>query len=94
LVDAGNGETCGQATTLDACDARPDCHPVYFDPRTCGCAAVGCCAHFQRCAAGKKAKCTGVPSCNAAAPYCEGPYVVSYTDICFEGCVRKTDCAQ
>jgi hypothetical protein len=32
-------------------------------------------------------------ACGAATPYCEGPYVVSYTAVCFEGCVQSTDCA-
>jgi len=85
---------CDQATTLDACDARPDCHPVFVDNRTCGCAALGCCAKFSRCAAGATALCKAPPiACDALTPYCEGPYVVSYTNACYEGCVRSSDCA-
>jgi hypothetical protein len=84
---------CGQVTTLDQCEARNDCHSVFVDPGTCGCAAVGCCAHFSRCADGNTARCTGIPACDAAIPFCEGPYVVAYTATCYEGCVKKTDCA-
>jgi len=86
---------CGQVTTKDACEARTDCHSVFVDPHTCACTALGCCAQFSRCADGDKAMCKA-PSglaCGAATPYCEGPYVVSYTAVCFEGCVQSTDCA-
>jgi hypothetical protein len=86
---------CGQVTAKDACEARADCHSVFVDPHNCACAAAGCCAQFSRCAAGDKATCkppTGL-ACGAATPYCEGPYVVSYTATCFEGCVQSTDCA-
>jgi hypothetical protein len=85
--------SCAEATTLAACEARTDCHSVFVDPGTCGCAAVGCCAHFSRCADGDKAKCSGMPLCKAATPFCEGTFVVAYTDTCFEGCVQKKDCA-
>jgi hypothetical protein len=85
--------SCAQATTLDQCEARTDCHSVFVDPGTCGCAAVGCCAHFSRCADGDKARCSGMPLCKAATPFCEGTFVVAYTDTCFEGCVQKKDCA-
>jgi hypothetical protein len=85
---------CANVTTLAACDARTDCHSVFVDPGTCGCAAVGCCAHFSRCAAGGKASCKGTPLCQIATPYCEAPaFVVSYTANCYEGCVRPTECA-
>ena len=86
---------CGQVTTRDACEARPDCHSVFVDPHNCACAALGCCAQFSRCADGDTATCK-VPSgiaCGAAPPYCEGPYVVSYTATCYEGCVQQSDCA-
>ncbi len=85
---------CSQATTLETCDARPECHPVFVDNRTCGCAALGCCAKFSRCADGATAVCK-TPSliCDSVGPYCEGPYVVGYTTGCYEGCVRSTDCA-
>ena len=84
---------CAQVTTLDACEARPDCHSVFQDPGTCGCAGSGCCAHFSRCADGDKAACTGTPLCKIATPFCESPYVVAYTGSCYEGCVQKKDCA-
>jgi hypothetical protein len=85
---------CANVTTLAACDARTDCHSVFVDPATCGCNAVGCCAHFSRCADGGKALCTGTPLCKIVTPYCEAPaYVVSYTASCYEGCVRPTECA-
>jgi hypothetical protein len=84
---------CDQVTTVTACEARPDCHSVYLDPQTCGCAAIGCCAHFSRCADGDKAICAAQATCRVATPFCEGDFVVSYTGTCFEGCVRKKDCA-
>lgn len=86
-------QPCSQVTTLAACETRPDCHSVYEDPRTCGCAAIGCCAKFARCADADKAICAAMPTCRVATPYCEGDFVVSYTANCFEGCVRKKDCA-
>jgi hypothetical protein len=84
---------CSSATTLDACEARTDCHSVFQDPGTCGCAASGCCAKFSFCAAGDQATCTGTPVCKSLAPFCESPYVVAYAGSCYEGCVKKTDCA-
>ena len=90
--DAG-ATTCGQVTTQAECDGRSDCHSVFVDPGTCGCAGAGCCAHFSTCAAGGHANCTGPAQCDMATPHCEAPYVVSYTGICFEGCVRQSECA-
>jgi hypothetical protein len=85
---------CAQATTKDACEARPDCHSVFVDGRDCGCAALGCCTRFSRCADGGAAVCKAPAiSCDAATPYCEGPFVVSYSGSCYEGCVQATDCA-
>jgi hypothetical protein len=84
---------CAQVTTLPLCEARTDCHSVFVDPGTCGCAAKGCCAHFSRCADGDKAQCAGMPLCKIATPYCEAPYVVSFTASCYEGCVNQKDCA-
>ncbi|HMF42727.1 MAG TPA: hypothetical protein VKQ32_18780 [Polyangia bacterium] len=87
--------SCSQVTTQAACDARADCHSVFIDPGTCGCASSGCCAHFSRCADGGKAICKA-PSgfaCAIAQPYCESPYVVSYANSCYEGCVAQTECA-
>ena len=86
--------TCAQLTAKDACEARPECHSVYVDGRNCGCAALGCCTRWSRCADGATAQCKAPPiACDALTPYCEGPYVVSYTNSCYEGCVLATDCA-
>jgi hypothetical protein len=85
---------CSIMTTQASCDARPDCHSVFVDPGTCGCAAVGCCAHFSACATGK-AMCTppAQVTCKIVTPYCEGPaYVLSYTSNCYEGCVPAAAC--
>jgi hypothetical protein len=84
---------CAMVTTLVACEARGDCHSVFVDPGTCGCAVSGCCAKFSRCADGDTGMCTGTPACTAATPFCESPYVVAYTATCYEGCVQKKDCA-
>jgi len=92
-LDAAAG-SCAQETTVAACDARTDCHSVFVDPHTCGCAALGCCAHFHACAEGKKANCTGPVGCTIPTPYCEGPYVISYANACYEVCVRATACGQ
>ena len=95
--DAGTGDvasaSCGQVTTQTECDARSDCHSVFVDPGTCGCAAAGCCAHFNRCADGGHANCSGPVACMAPQPFCEAPYVLSYTGVCYEGCVRQSECA-
>jgi len=85
---------CAEASTKEACEARPECHSVFVDNRNCACAALGCCARFSRCADGASAVCKE-PSivCDAVAPYCEGPYVVGYSGSCYEGCVLSSDCA-
>ena len=96
--DAGaggsGGSACASLTTLAACDARTDCHARFFDPQTCGCAAIGCCAHFSGCADGAKAVCAQPPTlgCEIVTPHCEGPYVIAYTPTCYEGCVRASQC--
>jgi hypothetical protein len=79
-------------TGLDqaSCDARTDCHGVFTDS-PCKCLPLGCCAMFERCADGP-ADCTGPALCDAAPPYCDGPYVVSYTPSCYEGCARADRC--
>jgi hypothetical protein len=89
----GNSAACSAVATLDACEARSDCHSVFTDPHNCACAALGCCARFSRCADGK-ARCTSGIGCEMLTPYCESPYVVSYTPTCYEGCVRATACTQ
>jgi hypothetical protein len=84
---------CASMTTRDSCEARPDCHAVFVDDGLCGCAALGCCARFSRCADGGTAMCIQPPIvCDAVAPHCEGPYVVGYAGSCYEGCVLASDC--
>lgn len=90
--DASSGP-CNTITTQAACDNRSDCHSVFADPGTCGCAGVNCCMHFNRCADGGQANCTGPAACLAPQPVCVAPYALSYTNVCFEGCVLQTDCA-
>ena len=86
--------TCAQLTAKDACEARPDCHSVYVDSGVCGCASAGCCARWSRCADGAAALCKSPAIlCDLVTPHCEGPYVVSYSGSCYEGCVLATDCA-
>jgi hypothetical protein len=92
-IDAG-AVKCADVTTLEECDARTDCHSVFQDLQDCRCAAVGCCTRFLACADGDRAQCKATNVlCKIATPYCEGPYVVSYTAVCYEGCVRATECA-
>jgi hypothetical protein len=85
--------TCGQVTTQAACDSRSDCHSVFADPGTCDCAVSGCCEHFNRCADGGHANCSGPVACTVSQPYCESPYVLSYANNCYEGCVLQTECS-
>lgn len=96
-LDAGSVDAsgaCSTMTTAAACDARADCHSVFVDPHTCRCAALGCCAQFSTCAEGAHAVCKNVGIiCTIASPYCEGQYVVSYVNGCYEGCVRMAECA-
>jgi hypothetical protein len=93
--DTGSG-TCAQLTSQDACEARSDCHSVFYDPGTCGCASPGCCARFSSCKEGAKAVCVspapGTGFCDMVTPVCEGPYVIAYTTYCYEGCVLNTEC--
>jgi hypothetical protein len=83
---------CSEVTTQAACDARDDCHSVFEDPGTCGCASPGCCARFKSCAAGGYADCLGPAMCNTVQPFCEAPYVIAYKNLCYEGCVYQDDC--
>jgi hypothetical protein len=85
---------CSTQTTAADCNARADCHSVFIDSGVCDCATAGCCAHFSRCADGPADCRSDNVGCNIAAPSCEGPYVVSYSGICYEGCVLATACAQ
>ena len=95
-TDAGTPDApavnCSQVPAQAECDLRSDCHSVFVDPGTCGCAASGCCAKFSKCAVGRLADCSGTPMCDMATPHCEAPYVVSYTANCFEGCVDQREC--
>ena len=88
--------SCADVTTLDGCDARPDCHAVFM-PGACGCANC-CCTPFSRCAEGSTVNCKGPASCKSAPPYCNEPacngaYAVGYANGCYEGCVEVTRCA-
>jgi hypothetical protein len=85
---------CTQLSTQGECQARSDCHAVFTDPGTCGCAGAGCCARFSRCADGGTAVCKAPSTfgCTIATPFCESPYVLSYTASCYEGCVLNTEC--
>src|SRR5205823_330564 len=86
--------TCESITTRDGCDASPNCHSVFVDDQACKCAPAGCCTRFSRCAEGKTAQCSGPVACDADQPLCEGPYVVAYTGVCYEGCVLASECAE
>jgi hypothetical protein len=88
---------CADATTLEDCESRSYCHPVFTDMGDCSCAPVGCCTFFTRCAEGALANCIPGPiTCGASptVPLCAEPaYVVSYTPGCTEGCVKPEDCS-
>jgi hypothetical protein len=93
------GPECGGAQAgcagLDenSCGSTTGCHAVYEDPGTCDCVPAGCCTRFKSCAAGP-AVCTQPQlTCERAAPECDGPYVVSYKNGCYEGCVKAQECA-
>lgn len=73
------------------CATTPGCHRLFTEAFDCACASPGCCQVFERCAAGP-ADCVGPAGCRQQEPRCEGPYVVAYTDVCYEGCVLATDC--
>ena len=91
--DAASG-SCSAITTQAACDSRSDCHSVFADPGTCGCAGVNCCMHFNHCADGGQPNCAGPAACAIAQPACLPPYTLGYTSSCFEGCVLQTKCAK
>jgi hypothetical protein len=84
--DAGASDapsaSCAQVTTQAACDSRSDCHSVFESPPT-----------FSRCADGGRANCTGPVACLASQPACVAPYALSYTNVCYEGCVLQSECA-
>jgi len=91
-VGGAPGTGCDQQLTLFDCNARPDCHAVFFDPGNCTCSSLGCCAQFHHCAGGFTAICTGLITCAVLPPHCESPYLISYRDGCYEGCVHYRDC--
>jgi hypothetical protein len=63
-------------------------------PTPVGAPVSGCCMHFNRCADGGHANCSGGPiACAGAARSCAPPYALSYANNCFEGCVLQTECA-
>jgi hypothetical protein len=81
--------------SLNDCDARTDCHPV-FEQGACGCAAC-CCMTFKLCSSNGKADCKGPALCNSAPPdcnqqFCNAQYVISYANGCYEGCVLSSEC--
>jgi hypothetical protein len=88
-----NPTDCSALTDEHTCSSSSNCHPVYEDFVNCGCAPVGCCMRFSRCANGQLAQCQGNPTCGLPTPLCEGNFVVSYTAACYEGCVMPAECA-
>jgi hypothetical protein len=90
--DASSLPKCSEVTSQSDCDARTDCHSVFDDSPLCACVTPGCCAIFRGCANGGTANCTGVTACEMVEPFCQPPYVVSYTSLCYEGCVHQDDC--
>jgi hypothetical protein len=90
--DASLPSCSGLAST--ECNLRNDCHSVYVDPRDCTCTEESCCMRFDHCADGDMADCIGPALCNTLAPICEGQYyTVGFKNGCYEGCVRKNECA-
>ena len=75
-----------------SCDARSDCHSLFGKCLTCDCPAPGCPVIFQRCADGAKALCKGSPICQVAPPDCGSGFVPAYNPMCWDGCVRPTEC--
>jgi hypothetical protein len=87
---------CASETTLAGCETHAGCHAVFAVQGACSCPTLACCTNFSRCADGARAICKkgdGV-TCRVATPSCEEPYVVSYTDTCYEGCVLGNFCAE
>jgi hypothetical protein len=86
---------CAMFTSEADCTAAPGCHSVFSYDATCQmCSpANNCCMSFSFCGEGATAACTGMPLCRIPEPLCQGDTVVAYTDFCYEGCVRRDDCA-
>jgi hypothetical protein len=76
------------------CVAAANCHAVYGLSPACVCDVPGCCHAFERCAQGANAICNQDKiGCLRQAPYCEGPYVISFHGACYEGCAHESECA-
>jgi hypothetical protein len=86
--------SCAQIADQATCDASGICHSVFTNSGACDCAPAGCCTHYSGCADGAKATCAppSTLACKSLAPDCEGPYVLSYTSTCYEGCVLSSEC--
>lgn len=89
LLPAGGCEVLDEKS----CFMRLDCHALFVDNgQLCDCAQAGCCTSFVRCTAGP-AHCSPVMLCGKDDPYCDGPWVVAYSQTCSEGCVRADECS-
>ena len=87
-------EPCNMITNELDCAQRNNCHAVYADRGVCDCSTPGCCIGFSFCADGRPAVCYSMVSCDfAPPPACGGPYVTSYVNGCYEGCVLANECA-
>ena len=74
------------------CGSAFGCHAVYQPTSACVCSGPGCCIQFSSCADGAQADCNGMAACPTLPPACDGPYVVSYSGQCYEGCVLQSEC--
>lgn len=87
---------CPPCEDLPEADCRQDfgCHRVFGQVvEECWCDGLGCCHEFTGCREGAQADCRGENlACRRVAPFCEGPYVISYEGTCYEGCVLAEDC--
>ncbi len=83
---------CGVWNTEESCIGAGNCHAVYQNTK-CDCDQPGCCLEFQICADGP-AICLAPAGCPSAMADCGRNHVPSYVEPdCFEGCVRRQDCA-
>lgn len=86
----GHGDLACAQLDESGCLDRDDCHAAYA---VTPCRNVlGYCAEYQRCEVGP-ADCLGPATCERVAPFCAGPYVVSYVGSCYGDCVRADQCA-
>lgn len=86
---------CDMLSEATACDARNDCHSVYW-PGDCQCVSC-CCVVFDHCANGSTADCKGSASCDepppdCANPACNGSFAVSHVSGCYDGCAVAEKC--